>query len=276
MSVETFFKTQTGDEVWDILFISEFCQFSASFQSCVASASAPAGFAGSAGMSPAGSAGSDVRASACAEDALPLPSVELVHKLRDLVASSRQPRPAGDFGHLARAFTADEEKILQFHEADLWKRYVQSGKARRKADAKRRKADNQWVQTTTDRIACLSAQSKSAARPKHAAPAEPTRLRERKSCDWCLCADEVSLCAICNYNLCVECRGNHDCHPNYDPKPECMNRASIILSFSTDFEALRCVRTCKAIGRNLAPSLLSVGLLDHRLPSSNASPSSPC
>ena len=33
LSVETFLKTQTGDEVWDILFISEFCQFSASFQS---------------------------------------------------------------------------------------------------------------------------------------------------------------------------------------------------------------------------------------------------
>ena len=43
-----------------------------------------------------------------------------------------------------------------------------------------------------------------------------------------------------------------------------------------DFEALRCVLTCKAIGRNLAPGLLSVGLLDHRLPSSNASSSSAC
>ena len=83
---------------------------------------------------------------------------------------------------------------------------------------------------------------------------------EALRCIWCQCLDGPSMCATCGRILCPECLENHVCD-EFKDKLAAMYIANAVLTFNTDFEVLRCLRTCRKIGFRLAASLRSGQLL---------------
>ena len=232
-------------------------------------ASAPAGSPGSVGAPPAGhTTGSGARASVRASvSSIPEPAAESVQLLRDLISSRSTPRPPGDFGHSARVFSDPELERLQKHYPELVKKWTQAGKRRRKDKARIKKEEAERLHEAHDRFNHLVAQPKSrpssGSRPEcfsiatpPCSPSADPQLQndfvlsgpEVLRCIWCLSIDGTSLCTNCGRTLCTECMLHHACTESLGDNPAVMSTASEVLPFNSEFEELRCMRTCRRVG----------------------------
>ena len=202
--------------------------------------------------------------------------------LRDLLASPSESRPPGDFGHKARLFSDPEFERLQAHYPALVKEWTQSGKKRRKQNAKRKKEVVEWHEQASDRMSLLVAQPKSRPRntewfsiatpgsscqgspvigsqndpdycPDASEEVQFSSMEAYSRCKWCLCVDGVRTCQTCSRSLCTECFVHHKCSlDDVDVQPIAMQTSNEFLRFLTDFEALRAMRTCRRAGFSYA------------------------
>ena len=75
------------------------------------------------------------------------------------------------------------------------------------------------------------------------------------ACLWCVNIDGVNLCKVCGRSLCTECMANHSCTLTAGDHPAATRESNRLLSSSTDFEALRMMRTCRTFGCRLGVAL---------------------